>query len=69
MRKVAKQIEPVALAFATKESQEQPDPIDTMIQLLTQVVGGIEQLHSRFDNLEARLDRPAIKRATKDVHS
>jgi hypothetical protein len=39
--------------------------MDILIELLRQVVGGIEQIHARLERLEARLDDPAVVKAIK----
>jgi len=38
-----------------------------MIDLLSQTVEGIERVHVRLENLEARLDEPAVVKALKDA--
>ncbi|WP_334379865.1 MULTISPECIES: hypothetical protein [unclassified Bradyrhizobium] len=39
--------------------------MDTIIELLQQVVSGVGQLHGRLERLEARLDEPAVLKAIK----
>jgi hypothetical protein len=68
LKQLSEQMEPVTLlAQQTSPSSEEPHPMDTMIDLLRQLVGGIEQVQLRLENLEARLDDPAVVRAIKDA--
>ncbi len=64
LQHLARQLQPVA-TLAQAGMPDQPHPMDTIVELLRQVVTGIEQLHSRLENLEARLDDPAVLRAIK----
>lgn len=65
LRQLAEQIEPISRLSQAADPPDQPSPADTMIDLMRQVVGGIEQLHSRLERLEGRLDDPAVVRAIK----
>jgi hypothetical protein len=60
-------MEPVSKLAASRDGADQPDPMDTMIALLRQVVGGIEQVHTRLESLEASLDHPAVVKAIKNA--
>jgi hypothetical protein len=40
--------------------------MDTVIELLRQTVGGIEQIRSRLEDLESRLDEPSVTTALKN---
>ncbi len=65
LRRLTQQMEPVARLAQGAEAPDQPSPTDTMIDLMRQTVGGIEQLHGRLERLEARLDDPTVVRAIK----
>jgi hypothetical protein len=65
LRHLAQQMEPVSRLAQEADTQNQPNPADTMIELLRQVVTGVEQLHGRLEKLEARLDDPAVVKAIK----
>jgi hypothetical protein len=68
LKRLSQQMEPVTLlAQQTSPLPDEPHPMDTMIDLLQQLVGGIEQVHLRLENLEARLDDPAVVKAIKDA--
>ncbi len=67
VRQILAQMEPLSNLANGADNPDQPDPIDVMITLLEQVVGGIERLHSRLENLESRLDDPAVARAIKSA--
>jgi hypothetical protein len=64
---LAKQMGPVSKLAAEAESPEQPHPMDTVIELLRQLVGGIDRVHVRLENLEARLDEPAVVKTIKSA--
>lgn len=66
LRQLAHQMEPIS-QLAKASSPNETDPMDTVIQLLRQVVGGIKQVHTRLENLEARLDDPAVVKAIKQA--
>jgi hypothetical protein len=67
LQKLAKQMQPVAQLAHQATAPNEPDPIKVMIELLRQVVGGIEQVQSRLEALESRLDEPAVTKAIKGV--
>jgi hypothetical protein len=64
---LAKQMTPIAKLAAEAESPDQPHPMDIVIELLRQVVGGIDRVHVRLENLEARLDDPAVVKTIKSA--
>jgi hypothetical protein len=56
-------MEPISkLLVVDTEAPDQPHPMDTMIALLQETVRGIENVHVRLENLEARLDEPIFKK-------
>jgi len=67
LKQLAKQMQPVARLAQEAGAQDEPDPMDVMIELLRQVVSGIEQIQSRLEALESRLDEPAVMRAIKSA--
>jgi hypothetical protein len=67
LRQLAQQMEPVAKLAQETSLPGEPHPMDLVIRLLQQVVGGIEQVHSRLESLEARLDEPAVTKAIKNA--
>lgn len=65
LKYIAQQMKPVSILAQEATSPNEPHPLDIMIELLRQTVSGIEQVHSRLENLEARLDNPVVARAIK----
>jgi len=59
LKRLSEQMEPVSKLAASSDGPDQPHPMDTVIELLRQTVGGIEQIRARLENLESRLDGPA----------
>jgi hypothetical protein len=66
LKRLSEQMEPVSKLAANSDGTDQPHPMDTVIELLRQAVGGIEQIRSRLENLESRLDEPAVTTALKN---
>ena len=67
VRQLAAQMEPLSKLVASGGDTDQLDPTGTMVTLLQQIVGGIDQIHARLENLEARLDDPAVVKAIKST--
>ncbi len=66
LKRLSEQMELVSKLAANSDGPDQPHPMDTVIELLRQTVGGIEQIRSRLENLESRLDEPAVTTALKN---
>jgi hypothetical protein len=66
LKRLSEQMEPVSKLAANSDGPDQPHPMDTVIELLRQTVGGIEQIRTRLENLESRLDEPAVTTALKN---
>jgi len=67
VRRLTQQLEPLSKLVQDTDALDQPEPMDTMIELLRQSVEGIEKLHTRLENLESRLDEPMVAKALKDA--
>ena len=67
LKRLSEKMEPVSKLVLDTEAPDQPHPMDIMIDLLSQTVEGIERVHVRLENLEARLDEPAVVKALKDA--
>ena len=62
---LAQQMKSIAVLAQEVTSPNEPHPLDIMTELLRQVVQGVEQVQSRLENLEARLDDPVVVKAIK----
>jgi len=67
LKRLSEKMEPVSKLVLDTEAPDQPHPMDIMIDLLSQTVEGIDRVHVRLENLEARLDEPAVVKALKDA--
>lgn len=65
VRHLAQQMKSITVLAQEVTSPNEPHPLDIMTELLRQVVQGVEQVQSRLENLEARLDDPAVVKAIK----
>jgi hypothetical protein len=66
LKRLSEQMEPVSKLAANNDGPDHPHPMETIIELLRQTVGGIEQIRTRLENLESRLDEPAVTTALKN---
>lgn len=66
LKRLSEQMEPVSKLAGNSDGPDQPHPMDTVIELLRQTVGGIEQIRSRLEDLESRLDEPSVTTALKN---
>ena len=67
LKHMAQEMEPIAKLAAQTESPDQPHPMTAVIELLQHLTGGVEQILSRLESLEFRLDEAAMKRALADA--
>ena len=58
---------PISQLVEGADDPNVPDPTDTIIQLLQQTGAGVEQVRSQVEDLQARLDDPALIRAIKSA--
>lgn len=65
VRHLAKQLEPISRLAEATETPNAIDPFDTIIELLKQLVGGVEQIRLRQEDLEARLGDGVVAKAIK----
>ena len=62
LKRLSEQMEPISKLVVDTEAPDQPHPMDTMITLLRETIQGIENVHARLENLEARLDEPMFRK-------
>jgi hypothetical protein len=67
LQHLAQQMKPVTTLAQEVTSPNEPHPLDIIIELLQQVAGGIEQIHTRLEKLESRLDDPAVVKAVRQA--
>ncbi len=67
LKRLSEQMEPISKLVMDTEAPDQPHPMVTMIALLQETVQGIENIHVRLENLEARLDEPMFRKPLQDA--
>ena len=58
---LAKDMKPVSQLAKEVALPDEPHPMDTVIELLNQVVGGIGQIQSQLETMESRLSESVVK--------
>ncbi len=67
LRQLAQQMQPVARLAQEADGPNEPDPTDIIIELLRQLVNGVEQILSRLETVEGRLDDATVMNAIKSA--
>lgn len=67
LQQLVQQMQPVAGLAREADDPNEPNPTGVIIELLRQLVNGVEQVRAGLEALEARLDDPAVVKAIKSA--